>query len=93
MEDAMKILFAEDDRAIADYVTSGLREASHSVEHVTDGRDALTYCLYNSPDLAIMDRMMPGMDGLSVVRALSVVRVFGPESVLSLESIWLIWLA
>lgn len=66
----MKILLAEDDPRLADYVRSGLEEEGHSVEHFADGRDALAYCLYNACDLAILDRMMPGMDGIAVVRAL-----------------------
>ena len=66
----MKILLAEDDPKMAEYLTAGLVENGHSVDHVADGRDALTYCLYNDCDLAILDRMMPGMDGLSVVKAL-----------------------
>ncbi len=52
----------------------GLREAGHNVDRVSDGRDALSYCLYNSCDLAILDRMMPGMDGMSLVRALRAAR-------------------
>ncbi len=55
---------------MADFISSGLEEHGHSVDHVSDGRDALSYCLYNHCDLAIMDRMMPGKDGLSVVKAL-----------------------
>ena len=70
----LKILLAEDDRKVADFVVSGLTENGHSVDHVTDGREALTYCLYNTCDLAILDRMMPGMDGLSVVKALRAAR-------------------
>ena len=66
----MKILLAEDDAKMAEYLTAGLTESGHSVDHVTDGRDALSYCLYNDSDLAILDRMMPGMDGLSVLKAL-----------------------
>jgi len=66
----VKILFAEDDPRLAGYIRSGLEEDGHSVEHFADGRDALAYCLYNSCDLAILDRMMPGMDGVSVLRAL-----------------------
>ena len=66
----MKILLAEDDAKIADYIVAGLSENGHSVEHVSDGRDALSYCLYNDCDLAILDRMLPGMDGLSVLKAL-----------------------
>ena len=66
----MKILLAEDDAKMAEYIVAGLSEHGHSVDHVTDGRDALNYCLYNDCDLAILDRMMPGMDGLLVLKAL-----------------------
>jgi len=66
----MKILLAEDDAALADYIRSGLEEEGHSVEHFADGRDALSFCLYQGCDLAICDRMMPGLDGLSLVQAL-----------------------
>ncbi|MFZ1469286.1 MAG: response regulator transcription factor [Paracoccaceae bacterium] len=66
----MKILLAEDDVKMAEYMTAGLAESGHSVDHVADGRDALAYCLYNDCDVAILDRMMPGMDGLSVLKAL-----------------------
>lgn len=66
----MKILIAEDDKRSADYLKKGLSESGHSVECVHDGRDALTFALYNPCDLLILDRMMPGMDGLSVLKAL-----------------------
>jgi two-component system OmpR family response regulator len=66
----MKILLAEDDPKVAAFVVAGLEENGHSVDHVSDGRDALSYCLYNDCDVAVLDRMMPGMDGLSVVKAL-----------------------
>ena len=70
----LKILLAEDDQRVADFVIAGLTENGHSVDHVSDGREALTYCLYNTCNLAILDRMMPGMDGLSVVKALRAAR-------------------
>lgn len=70
----LKILLAEDDPKVAQFVIAGLSENGHSVDHVSDGREALTYCLYNTCDLAILDRMMPGMDGLSVVKALRAAR-------------------
>ncbi len=66
----MKVLLAEDDATSAAYIRKGLVEQGFVVDWVTDGREALTYCLYNQVDLAILDRMMPGMDGLSVVKAL-----------------------
>ncbi|MEE4015934.1 response regulator transcription factor [Roseibium sp. FZY0029] len=66
----MKILVAEDDETMAEYVRKGLLEQGFSVDWVSDGREALTYCLYNTCDVAIIDRMMPGLDGLSLVKAL-----------------------
>lgn len=66
----MKILLAEDDEELATYLCTGLEEEGHSVEHFADGRDALAFCLYNPCELAILDRMMPGMDGVSLVKAL-----------------------
>ena len=66
----MKILLAEDDPKLAEYIRDGLSEQGYIVEWVADGREALTCCLYNKFDLAVVDRMMPGMDGLSVVKAL-----------------------
>ncbi len=66
----MKILLAEDDITTGEYVLRGLTEQGYIVDWVQDGREALTACLYNKVDLAIIDRMMPGLDGLSVVKAL-----------------------
>lgn len=70
----VKILLAEDDEKVAEFIITGLQESGHSVDRVADGRDALSYCLYNTCDLAILDRMMPGMDGLSVLKALRAAR-------------------
>ncbi|KIC39043.1 XRE family transcriptional regulator [Ruegeria sp. ANG-R] len=66
----MKVLLAEDDAKSAEYIRKGLIENGYVVDWVKDGREALTYCLYNNVDLAVVDRMLPGMDGLSVVKAL-----------------------
>jgi len=66
----MKILIAEDDKTTSDFLRKGLIENGHSVDCVFDGREALTYCMYNQCDLVVLDRMMPGMDGLSVLKAL-----------------------
>lgn len=71
----MKILLAEDDVQSASYVQKGLVENGYAVDWVTDGREALTHCLYNDVDLLISDRMMPGMDGLALVKALRSAKV------------------
>ncbi len=70
----MKILVAEDDKQTADFVNSGLQANGFSVEWYEDGRDALSYCLYNECDAIILDRILPGMDGLSVLKALRAAR-------------------
>lgn len=67
---SMKVLVADDDVQTVTFVRNGLREAGYVVETVEDGRDALTWCLYNPCDVVVLDWMMPGMDGLSVLRAL-----------------------
>jgi two-component system OmpR family response regulator len=66
----VKVVVAEDDRTSSEFIRKGLTQQGHSVETVFDGRDALTFCLYNSCDVLVLDRMMPGMDGLSVAKAL-----------------------
>jgi two-component system OmpR family response regulator len=78
-----RVLVVEDDVDTADYVTKGLRETGFTVEHVSDGRDGLYLGSSSSFDAIIMDRMLPGMDGLSVVKALRAGGVETPILILS----------
>lgn len=66
----MKILVAEDDEETARYLKRSLTAEGHVVDVLADGREALTYCLYNTCDLVILDRMLPGLDGMAVLKAL-----------------------
>jgi two-component system OmpR family response regulator len=66
----MKILVIEDDAETADYVVNGLREAGHLVAKAATGGEALTTAMEEDFDLLIVDRMIPGLDGLRLVRAL-----------------------
>jgi two-component system OmpR family response regulator len=66
----VKILVAEDDAQSADFLKRGLSQEGHSVDVVSDGRDALSFCLYNNCDLMVLDRMLAGMDGLTVLKTL-----------------------
>ena len=66
----MEILLAEDDAKTAAYVGSGLTGDGHRVEVVTNGLDALAAARRTTFDLFILDRMMPGLDGLSVMSTL-----------------------
>jgi two-component system OmpR family response regulator len=78
-----RILVVEDDAETADYVNKGLREAGYTVEHVADGRDGLYLASSSTFDAVVMDRMLPGMDGLSVVNALRAGGVETPILILS----------
>jgi two-component system OmpR family response regulator len=66
----MKILVAEDDSTTAKFIARGLVEEGHTVDCLDDGRDALTQAMTRPYDAMVVDRMLPGLDGLSLVRAL-----------------------
>lgn len=66
----MKILLVEDDNTTGNYVTKGLASAGHIVDWVKDGREALAAGLDGGYDVAIVDRMIPGLDGLNLVKSL-----------------------
>jgi two-component system OmpR family response regulator len=78
-----KILLVEDDRETADYLVRGLAEESHNVEHAADGRDGLFRASDGSFDLIILDRMVPGLDGLGLLKALRAAGVSTPVLILS----------
>jgi two-component system OmpR family response regulator len=64
----MRILFAEDDEDMAGFVTRGLDELGHAVVTVGDGVEALHLLSTEQFDIAVLDRMLPGLDGLAVVQ-------------------------
>jgi two-component system, OmpR family, response regulator len=66
----LRILLIEDDAETAAYVLKGLREEGHVVDLATDGVHGLHQATENSFDLLIVDRMLPGLDGVAVVKAL-----------------------
>ncbi|KFL29781.1 XRE family transcriptional regulator [Devosia riboflavina] len=66
----MRILIIEDDQRTSEYVVKGLSEAGHLAEALADGRDALVHATHTDYDVLVVDRMLPGLDGLSLVRAL-----------------------
>jgi two-component system OmpR family response regulator len=67
---AMRILIIEDDAEAGEYLCKGLRESGHGAELVQDGRDGLLQAATGEWDVLIVDRMLPGLDGLSLVRHL-----------------------
>jgi two-component system OmpR family response regulator len=66
----MKLLLIEDDAGTASYVCQGTAELGHSCDHAATGLDGLTAALTNNYDAIILDRNLPQLDGLSVLRAL-----------------------
>jgi two-component system OmpR family response regulator len=66
----MRILVIEDDMEAASYMLKGLRESGHVVEHAADGKDGLYMAAAGSYDVMIVDRMLPGVDGLTIVKTL-----------------------
>src|ERR1700740_1160209 len=66
----LKILLIEDDQETADYVANGLHEEGHLLTHVASGAEGLICALGNGFDLLIVDRMIPGLDGLNLVRSM-----------------------
>ncbi len=78
-----KILIVEDDTATAAYLAKGLAEAGFAVETCGDGRDGLFLASEGIFDLIIADRMLPGLDGLSMINAVRAAGVSTPALVLS----------
>ncbi|MGQ0445223.1 MAG: winged helix-turn-helix domain-containing protein [Beijerinckiaceae bacterium] len=66
----MRILLLEDDREAAAYISRGLEEQGHIVDHLADGRDGAAQAIGEDYEMVIVDRMLPGLDGLSVVKAI-----------------------
>ena len=66
----MKILVIEDDRTTGDYVAHGLREEGHTVDLIQNGRDGLIQATTSDYDVLVVDRMLPELDGMSVVKTL-----------------------
>lgn len=66
----MRILVVEDDKRTSDYIVGGLTQSGHVADAIADGRDALAFATQENFDLLVVDRMLPGLDGLSLVKAL-----------------------
>jgi two-component system, OmpR family, response regulator len=66
----MKILLIEDDQSVADFIIKGLLENNHVVDHQNDGKEGLFMATTEQYDMMIIDRMLPGIDGLTIIRTL-----------------------
>ncbi|MCC7411072.1 MAG: response regulator transcription factor [Gammaproteobacteria bacterium] len=66
----MRLLIVEDDTDVAGFIVKGLREAGYTVDHAGDGREGLFLATTESYDLIVMDRMLPHVEGLTIVQTL-----------------------
>jgi len=67
---AMRVLVIEDDPEVARYLVKGLKESGYVADHAATGTDGLVMAMGESYDVAIVDRMLPGLDGLVLIETL-----------------------
>jgi two-component system, OmpR family, response regulator len=79
----MRVLVVEDDTKIADFVVQGLTQAGFAVDHRTNGEDGLHLALTEPYDTAVIDLMLPKLDGLSLIGELRRQKVNTPVIILS----------
>ncbi len=79
----MRLLLIEDDKKIALFVKTGLKEAGFVVEYAQNGLDGLHFLETQRFDVAIVDLMLPGLDGLSVIKRIREQGVATPVLILS----------
>lgn len=66
----MRILIIEDDHDVSAFIAKGLKEARHFAEIASDGKEGLLLASTSQYDVLIVDRMLPGLDGLSIIKTL-----------------------
>lgn len=78
-----KILLVEDDAATAEFIAKGLDEAGYTVDRAEDGRTGLFHATDGGYDAIVLDRMLPGMDGMAVLAAIRAAEISTPVLILS----------
>jgi two-component system OmpR family response regulator len=79
----MRILVVEDDQEAAAYLVKALREAGHMADHAPDGLEGYALAREGNYDVLVVDRMLPKLDGLSVIRSLREQEIDTPALILS----------
>lgn len=79
----MRILLVEDDQRVARHIARSMSDAGHTVDHIADGREALFRVAAERYDVAILDRMLPNVDGLTILKTMRANRDRTPVLVLS----------
>jgi two-component system OmpR family response regulator len=79
----VRVLLVEDDLTIAFFISKGLKEVGYAVDHAKDGQEGLDLALSAPYDAAIVDIMLPGLDGLTLIETMRQHRVNTPVLILS----------
>ena len=79
----MRILLIEDEAEVASYILNGLAQFGHVVEHVADGREGVVLATTGSYNALVIDLMLPGLDGLRVLKTLRGAGVETPALILT----------
>jgi two-component system OmpR family response regulator len=79
----LRILLVEDDKKIASFIIKGLKQEGFAVDHVSNGEDGLHLALHEPYDVAIIDIMLPKLDGLSLIEEMRRSKVSTPVLILS----------
>jgi heavy metal response regulator len=79
----MRVLVVEDDNKIAEFVSQGLKQAGFATDCAANGEDALHMALTSPYDAAVVDLMLPGLDGLSLIEKLRQQKINTPVIILS----------
>jgi two-component system, OmpR family, response regulator len=79
----VKLLVIEDDKDVASFVKNGLEQAGYTVDCTDNGKDGLFLATTEAYDALIVDRMLPGVDGLTIIRTMRASEIRTPALVLS----------
>lgn len=82
----MRILVVEDDRKIASFVVNGLRQSGFAVDHAANGEEGLTLAKTTAFDAAVIDLMLPELDGLSLIGRIRAAGIQTPVIILSAKA-------
>jgi two-component system OmpR family response regulator len=79
----LRVLLVEDDKKIASFIVKGLKQEGFVVDHTTDGEDGLHLGLNKKYDVAIIDIMLPKLDGLTLIEKMRLKKISTPVLILS----------
>ena len=82
----MRLLVVEDDPKLASFIVKGFKESGFAVDHYVDGAKGLTYALSEPYAVAVIDIMLPGLDGLTLVQEMRKSKIMTPVLILSAKA-------